>query len=741
MHLYKLFTIIFLLFVASTHAQTLVGKVIDPKQNLTLESVLVHVENKLIATETNELGVFNIQLDSTVKPTFALVFKLENYQTKKIIIENITTDTLIIPLEEEIESTQLEDVVISGTMSERRLMDSPIAVEVYSPALFKRNPSPSVFEALNMINGVQPQINCNVCNTGDIHINGLEGPYTMVLIDGMPIMSSLATVYGFQGIPQSLIKRVEVVKGPSSTLYGSEAVAGLVNIITKDPQSVDKFSTDISATSLGELNLDVATKYKISKNVIALLGGNYFNYQIPKDINNDGFTDVTQQNRISLFNKFSFLRKNNKKSSFSARLVMEDRWGGQLGYTKLLRGSDSIYAESIITNRVEAIGTYELPIKENIRFDYSYNYHHQDSYYGITKYNAEQHIGFAQMVWNKNINLRWQMVSGLPLRITRYDDNTSATSKANLTILPGIFTQSEYKFTNKHTALFGLRYDYNSYHGSIFTPRLSYKFSPNVKSVIRLTMGSGYRVVNVFTEEHASLTGARNVDIKNNLKPEKSWNVNMNYSKQIIFNKHFVSLDASAFYTLFTNKIIPDYTTDAQKIIYDNIEGYAVSRGISVNSDFQHNSGLRSSLGLNFLDVFKYDKKHKTPQMLTPKAELKFTLGYKWKPYNIIFDITGDIKSPMHLPVVPNDFRPSKSPTFALIGCQITKSMKKTEYYLGAKNILNFIPQHALLRPNDPFDKTVDDLINNPFGYTFDTSYNYAALQGTKIYFGVRYSF
>ena len=108
-----------------------------------------------------------------------------------------------------------------------------------------------------MVNGVQPQLNCNVCNTGDIHINGMEGPYTMLLIDGMPIVSSLSTVYGLSGIPNSMVKRIEVVKGPASTLYGSEAVGGLINIITKDASLSPRLKVDLSATSVQEYNADL----------------------------------------------------------------------------------------------------------------------------------------------------------------------------------------------------------------------------------------------------------------------------------------------------------------------------------------------------------------------------------------------------------------------------------------------------------------------------------------------------
>ena len=102
----------------------------------------------------------------------------------------------------------LEEVVISGSLKPVSKLDSPTPVEVYSKTFFNANPTSTVFEALENINGIRPQLNCNICNTGDIHINGQEGSYTMVLIDGLPIVSGLSTVYGFSGIPQFLIERV-----------------------------------------------------------------------------------------------------------------------------------------------------------------------------------------------------------------------------------------------------------------------------------------------------------------------------------------------------------------------------------------------------------------------------------------------------------------------------------------------------------------------------------------------------
>ena len=161
---------------------------------------------------------------------------------KSVIIKDGTTPVLNFDLTNR--KNNLNEVVVSGTLKEISRVESTVPVEVYNQSFFKKNPTPSIFEALQNVNGVRPQLNCSVCNSGDIHINGLEGAYTMILIDGMPIVSGLATTYGLSGIPNSLIERIEIVKGPASSLYGSEAVGGIVNIITKKPQNAPKFSTD-----------------------------------------------------------------------------------------------------------------------------------------------------------------------------------------------------------------------------------------------------------------------------------------------------------------------------------------------------------------------------------------------------------------------------------------------------------------------------------------------------------------
>lgn len=181
-----------------------------------------------------------------------------DYQTHK---ENFTiapNDRKTFDIEMTADAYSVDEVVVTGTMRAVSRTQSPVPVEVVTPLLFRKNPTPSLFEAIGMVNGVKPQINCNVCNTGDIHINGMEGPYTMILIDGMPIVSALSGVYGLSGIPNSLVERIEVVKGPASSLYGSEAMGGIINVITKDVGKAPRLNMDIFATNWLEYNIDGA---------------------------------------------------------------------------------------------------------------------------------------------------------------------------------------------------------------------------------------------------------------------------------------------------------------------------------------------------------------------------------------------------------------------------------------------------------------------------------------------------
>ncbi|MCG2460380.1 TonB-dependent receptor [Flavobacteriaceae bacterium F89] len=703
----------------------------------------------------------NYSINGVPKGEYTIVISALGFRTQKQKI-SITSTIPSIQLDFDLidDSASLDEVVVSGNLKPVSKLDSPVAIEVYSPTFFKKNPVPSIFESMQNVNGVRPQLNCNVCNTGDIHINGLEGPYTFVLIDGMPIVSGLSTVYGLTGIPQSLIQRVEIVKGPASTLYGSEAVGGIINIITKNPFSAPEVSAESFASSWGEVNTDIGLSYIMGSKVDGLMGVNYFNYQNPIDNNGDGFTDLTLQNRISIFNKLNIKRREGRIFTMAGRYVYEDRWGGEVNWTTADRGGDEIYGESVYTSRWELFGTYQLPLKENINFQFSANGHDQNSFYGTDSFNADQYIGFGQFTWNRLLGETHDLLVGAAYRFTFYDDNTFATveedgvtSKPSVTHLPGVFAQDEIRIGLQNKLLLGMRYDYNSLHGHILSPRINYKWnSKDKQDVIRLSMGNGFRVANIFTEDHAALTGAREVEFVGELKPETSWNANINYVKKIITpHNTFIGLDASAFYTYFTNRIIPDYETDPNKIIYANLDGSSVSQGVSLNLDIAWPHGIKALAGATLMDVSVTESGVRTRQLLTESFSGVWSISYDLNSIGLSMDYTGNLYGPMRLPLISDtDPRNPYSPWYSIQNIQLTKKFgTQWELFGGVKNLLDFTPPaNSITRPYDPFDKNVifdNDgravaTPDNPYALTFDPNYVYASNQGIRGFLGVRYT-
>ncbi|WP_165749941.1 TonB-dependent receptor [Cellulophaga sp. Z1A5H] len=741
-------------FAAISQESKITGTVLDKNTTVPFANILIASSTQ--GTSSDENGKFSFNL----KPgSYTLKVSAIGYQQKikTITVTENTTSNVEINLIAQ--SEQLEEMVVTGTLKAVSRSDSPVPVEVYSPTFLKQNPTASIFEALQNVNGVRPQINCNVCNTGDIHINGLEGPYTLVLIDGMPIVSGLSTVYGLSGIPNSLIEQIEIVKGPASSLYGSEAVGGLINIITKNTLQAPKLSIDAFATGWGEYNLDAGGKINVGKKATALLGVNYFNYSNPIDNNYDNFTDLTLQHRISVFQKWNFQRKEDRVLSLAGRFFYEDRWGGELQWTPEYRGGDEIYGESIYTRRYELLGKYQLPIKEKMMFSFSYTDHDQNSVYGDVKYLAKQRIGFSQLTWDLTKN-KHDVLLGTSVRYNYYDDNTTATAELNKNkpdevVIPSVFAQDEIAFSKKQSLLLGLRYDYDKRHGSILTPRAAYRWKITDNDILRLNAGTGFRVVNIFTEEHAALTGSRDVVIAKELNPEQSFNVNLNYLKKIYSsNGLFVGLDLSVFYTNFSNAIIPDYDTNPNLIIYDNLDGKSVAQGISGNIDMVFPNGLKVLLGATLQEVTTTEKGIKTEQILTEKFSGTWNISYDIKNIDVSIDYTGNIYGPMRLPLLGAlDPRSEYSPTWSIQNIQLTyKGIDKFEFYGGVKNLLNWTPNKGnpfiIARANDPFDKNVTfdnsgnavATANNPNALTFDPTYVYGPNQGIRGFLGLRYS-
>lgn len=624
----------------------------------------------------------------------------------------------------------LEALTVTGTLNSTTVSASPVKVSVVPRAVLQRSATNNLVDAIGFVNGIYPQVDCGVCYTNNLRINGMEGPYTAVLIDGMPIMSSLASVYGLNGINPALIEQVEIVKGPSSTLYGSEAMAGVINVITKDPRFAPRFAVDASGTTDAEGNIDFAVSTEPG-DLSGFLSGNVAYNERFVDGNGDGFSDFPLARRGVVFGKLDWSPDGRRRGTLTAKYLYEDRFGGVEGWTSADRGSGRVYGESIYTNRVELLGRYRPTWSDDVRFEGSYAWHDQDSWYGNASYDATQHIAFANALWGTALGAH-DLLVGATARLQSYDDNTPATAAIERRFIPGVMVQDELRLMGSHlTLLGGLRADHHESHGVIVSPRFAVKWDVLEHTALRLNAGTGFRVVNLFTEDHAALTGAREVVIASELEPERSRSVTFNLNQIVEFGPNPMMIDVDLFHTRFSNKIVPDYDVDPNQIVYGNLRGHAVSRGVSVslnqNIDFDR---FLYSVGLTLQDVYTADGDGvREPEFFAPDVRAVLSGTWNLRPLPLRFDYTGSVTGPMRLPTYDDPFaRDDRSPWYSVHNVQGTWTFASaSELYLSVRNVFDYRQPSPLIDPLDPF------------GDAFDTAYVYGPMRGRSVMVGLRY--
>jgi len=684
-------------------------------------------------TATDANGFY--QLSDLPAGSHVLVASAVGFETVRRRVElTAGTTTVDIALTQEVITG--DEVVVTATMREQYVKDSPVKVRVVNAKRLQRGKvSSNLMDLVGSVNGLTTQLNCAVCGTNAIRINGVEGPNTAVLIDGMPIMGALASVYGLNGISPSIIDQVEVITGPQSTLYGTQALGGVVNIITKDPENTPTFSGEVYGRSTQEFSADLAVsptvgRFKGFVSASGLRMDHYF------DDNGDGFADQVMRDRIALFGKGTLENSDGAPVlNVAAKGYYEDRTGGTPEFTDALRGSDEIYGESIYTRRGEVLANYTPDAAEGLKVEGAFTYHDQNSYYGTEHYDAQQRIAFGQATYAAPVTETLQLLAGGTLRYETYNDNTPATvGGADKRLIPGVFGQSEWALGDV-TLLGGLRIDHHEEHGFITAPRLSAKVQPSYRTTVRASGGTGFRVVNVFTEDHAALTGSREVVFTEDLDPERSRSITASVEHILPLGANPLTVSVDGFYTRFSNKIIPDYDQNPNLIVYENLDGFSVTRGFAVNLDQSFTSlPLSYDLGFTLTDVFTEEGGAR--EAVTYAPDYTGTLGatYQVRPLGLEVDYSANLVGPKRMPDYYVEFgRDAESPVFMTHDVKLVKEFGDVnasdvgvDVFLSAENLFDHTQGSPLVDAADPF------------GPNFDTIYTWGPIVGRTFSLGVR---
>jgi len=617
-------------------------------------------------------------------------------------------------------SVELNQVVVTGVTAPVSVSASTLRVEQISKRHLTLFPARSVAEGLHFVNGLTDKPECAVCGSGQVQINGMPGAYTLVLIDGLPVMGALASVYGLSAIPVSLVDRVEVIKGPASTAYGSDALGGVINIFTRKPTDRNEVFIQMEYSSHQQGEWSGGWQGKLGRRGALLVMAHLTRHTGRIDQNDDGFTDVPLIQRLTGFVKWSGTGKMNVVTSL--RVLDEERWGGELGWNNEYRGSDQIYGEYIRTRRLEWAWKAE-PVKGWFAEGALAN-HVQHSDYGENGFNALQQNGFLHTwkAWNSG---KHAIRMGATQRYLNYFDQTGIQSSEKRWI-PGVYAQDEWKPLRGWSILGGLRMDLHQAHGLVWAPQLNIRYATPSGVSYRINSGKGFRYVNLFTEEHAALSGSRTIILEEQLLPEQSDAVQADVTRISNFGTSgVINASIGGFYTRFTNRILPDYFTDPGAIVYRNLRGVGFVRGFNADLSLAGSAAFRLTCGTTWTHSFdRLEDGTRTIQPLVPSwvhtATVWWQLNSHWECSWLIRH-TGRMILPAH----PSRESGSSSP-FSQHHFQLRYACEtKWSAWIGVRNVFNYTQPNPILFPQDPFSEQ------------FDASSIYGPTQGRHLVVGI----
>jgi outer membrane receptor for ferrienterochelin and colicins len=453
------------------------------------------------------------------------------------------------------------DVVVTATRTSRRLDDVPVRTEVISKDLMSRSGARTLADAVEYTTGVRVENNCQNCNFSQIRLLGLDGPYTQILVDGQPVVSSLAQVYGIEQIPTRMIERIEVVKGGGSALYGPGSVGGVVNIIPREPPrsgGVAEIRSDTFGTD-ANLSLNGAIDWVGQDRQTFFTGFAQSDRIHPYDVDEDGFTEVSRRDLQATgfrFNRYQL--EGRGKLTADVSYMHEDRRGGdQLD----LPPDQALIAEWVNSDRLALSGTWFHTV--NPRFDYRVTVSAadmtRDSYYGTGRDpNAFGQTTSRTLVGDSQMNHyagRHTVSWGAQFSSEQLDDRQPAYGR--LTDVryrnAGLYVQDDWSFAPEWQLLYGIRGDtHTALSGPVFSPRVALMHSPSPAIDIRLSAARGFRAPQVFDEDlHLSSVAGdvRVIDIDPDLREERSANYMAGFEWKPEAGRGQALLEVNGFYT------------------------------------------------------------------------------------------------------------------------------------------------------------------------------------------------
>ncbi|WP_066224490.1 TonB-dependent receptor [Formosa haliotis] len=730
--------IVGLLFPYVLFAQNITGKVINDT-NEPLVGASVYWANTTTGTTTDINGEFSLSTKSTSTSVLVASYVGHTSDTLKVTNQTFVNFTLKA-------SKSLNEVVIKGQRDGVLISNlNPIKTEHITQTELGKAACCDLAGCFETQTTVQPQTTNVITNSKELRILGLSGVYNQVLIDGFPMIQGLTYTYGISSIPGTLVDNIFISKGANSVLQGFESISGQINVETKDPTNTDKLLLNAYINSFSEKHFNANYAFKKGKwsNLTAVhtvQPANAF------DKDEDTFLDLPKLTRYMVYNKLNYGNEAHWgwHSKVTVRYVNEQRIGGQTNFNADTdQGSNTVYGQTVNINQPEIWTKTGLRLNDQHHFVLyaSSFYQDQKSYFGTVKYDANQTNFYANLQYELNYG-NHALKTGLSFRHLDIDEDIAFTDNTlqrtydgdyfrNENII-GAFAENTMSLLNdKLTWILGIRLDNHNQFGTQVTPRTLLKYDLTPSTIIRANIGTGWRTVNLFSENIGLLASSRDIIFEEQLQPEKALNMGINITQKFDTDNMSGFISADYYRTSFKNQIFPDYDTDPTKAYISNFTGTSRSNVFQTEVYLNFWQQLEFKTGYSFLDVYRVIDNQKEQLPFNPKHKVVTSLGYKPLSNKFRIDLNFHWYGEQRLPNTqsnPIEFqRPDFSETYMLVNTQFTYNLNKFELYAGCENIFDFRQEQPIISWQDPF------------GPYFDTSSVWGPTRGRELYIGMRF--